>query len=737
MIGKMLRHYRIVEKLGEGGMGVVYKAEDTKLRRTAALKFLRPGLTGDADAATRFIQEAQAAAALDHPNICNVYEIGEADGRTYIAMAYVEGESLKRKIESGPLDIGEAVNVAVQIAEGLREAHERGVIHRDIKPGNIMLTQKGLVKIMDFGLAKISWGEDITRTATTVGTVAYMSPEQASGLKVDHRTDIWALGCILYEMLAGRRAFKGDHDRAVIHAIMYEEAQPVSMLRENIPGDLEAVLRKCLQKDPQNRYRDAAGLLEALRPVSRFQSAAEAGRPSIAVLPFVDMSPQKDQEYFCDGIAEELINALTHIRDFRVVARTSAFAFKGKTLDVREIGRALNVDTILEGSIRKAGNRLRITAQLISIKDGYHIWSEKYDREMEDIFAIQDEISAAIVNRLKIKLLAGEEAAMRKRHTGDPEAYNLYLKGLYFANKPSREALHKALDCFSQAIAIDPNFALAYAETGGVYANLGILGLTAPTAMYPKARAAVDKALELDDNLAEAHAQAAKIGFYYEWDWPAVERSFSRNFALKPGNAAAHADYAWFCLARMRFAEAVREIKRAQDLDPLMPLYYVFSVGIHGVVGKPDEAIEEFHKAIELDPGNGLAYFHLGTVYMQKRMLDQAISALNRSRELAAYGGWAESCLGIVYLHLGERERAELILQDLLEQKKRHYMSAVTIGFLCGALGHYDQAFELLEEGIKERDSIIPLLNLYADMGSLRKDARFGALLERLNLPTG
>ncbi|MFH1573391.1 MAG: serine/threonine-protein kinase, partial [Acidobacteriota bacterium] len=279
MIDKMLRHYRIVEKLGEGGMGIVYKAEDTKLRRTAALKFLRPGLTGEADAATRFLQEAQAAAALDHPNICSVYEIGEADGRTYIAMAYVEGKSLKQTIESGPVDIGEALHIAIQIAEGLKEAHARGVIHRDIKPGNIMLTHKGLVKIMDFGLAKTSWGEDITRSATTVGTVAYMSPEQASGLKVDHRTDLWALGCILYEMLSGRRAFMGDHDHAVIHAIMYEEAQPLSMLRESIAGDLEAVLRKCLQKDPQHRYRNSAELLEALRSVSRSQSAPETGRP--------------------------------------------------------------------------------------------------------------------------------------------------------------------------------------------------------------------------------------------------------------------------------------------------------------------------------------------------------------------------------------------------------------------------------------------------------------------------
>lgn len=432
MIGKTVRHYRILEKLGQGGMAVVYKAEDTKLRRTVALKFLRPGITTDPNASARLTQEAQAAAALDHPNICSVYDIDEAEGQTYIAMAYIDGQTLRQKVEKGPLGIGEAANIAWQVSEGLRKAHEQGVIHRDIKPGNIMVTEKGSVKITDFGLAKLSWGEDLTRTATVVGTVAYMSPEQASGRRVDHRTDIWALGCVLYEMLTGVRPFRGDYDQAVTQAILKENPLPVSRSRRDCPPELEALVHKCLQKDPRNRFSDAASLSNALRPfgasessVSPARSGSTPHRPSIAVLPFIDMSPHRDQEYFCDGIGAELINALTHIRDFRVVARTSAFAFKGKNLDVREIGRRLSVDTVLEGSIRKAGTKLRVTAQLINVGDGYHLWSEKFDRDLEDLFAIQDEISTAIVDNLKVKLLPNERAAVEKQHTQNPEAYNL------------------------------------------------------------------------------------------------------------------------------------------------------------------------------------------------------------------------------------------------------------------------------------------------------------------------
>jgi serine/threonine protein kinase/Tfp pilus assembly protein PilF len=728
------RKYKILGEIGRGGMGIVLEAKDTRLKRSVALKFLPPELSLDPEAKERFIREAQAAASLDHPNICTIYEAEEYEGQAYIAMAYIRGQSLKHKILSGPLDIPETVNIAIQVAEGLKCAHGRGIIHRDIKPGNIMLTEEGQAKIMDFGLAKVERGADLTKTMTVIGTLAYMSPEQARGEVIDLRTDIWSLGCVLFEMLSGQRPFRSEPDQAVIYSILKEEPRRIFRAEKEIPVQLETIIRKCLEKDPRNRYQDAGALAEALKS---FEKAAQrAPKPSIAVLPFVDMSPQKDQEYFCDGIAEELINALTHISDLRVVARTSAFAFKGKDLDVRDIGRTLNVKTVLEGSIRKAGNKLRITAQLVNVEEGYHLWSEKFDREMEDIFAIQDDISKAIVDCLKIELLKQEKAALEKRYTDDPEAYNLYLKGLYFAYKPSAEAFNKALGFFGEAIDRDPSFALAYAGTANVYATLGILNLAPPSEMIPKAKMALERALELDDQLAEAHNQTANIAFYYEWDWETADKSYKRAIAINPGYAAAHGWYAWNCLGRRRFDEAIREIKLAQNLDPLMPLLCAFSVGIHGGAGQLDEAIREFHKATELDPNNGLVYFHAGIAFFRKALMGEAIDAFQKSKELEVYAGWAEGPLGIISLAKGEREKAEQILEGMLEQKKRTHISSTSIGLLWGALGNFDKAFEFLDKAQEEHDSLMVYIHIYADflVPEIQKDPRYNNLLKKLRL---
>jgi len=743
MTSKTISHYQILEKIGEGGMGVVYKAEDTKLKRIVALKFLPPELTRDPQAKERFIREAQAAAALDHQNICTIYEVDEHEEQIFIAMAYIEGQSLREKISKAPIKADEAMNIAIQVAEGLRVAHEKGIIHRDIKPGNIMLTEKGLAKIMDFGLAKLEWGADLTKTATIMGTIAYMSPEQARGERVDQRTDIWSLGCVFFEMLTGRPPFKSGYDQAVFYSILHENPPPLASFRHDIPAGIERILHNCLQKDPQYRYKDTASLIEELRridlrerAVSPYWSPKKEKPPSVAVLPFADMSPDKDQEYFCAGISEELINALTHIKDLHVVARTSAFALKGKNLDVREIGRILNVNTVLEGSIRKAANRLRITAQLVNVEDGYHIWSEKFDRELEDIFAIQDEISTAIVDNLKIKLFAGEKTAIQKHHTDDPEAYNLYLKGLHFAHKPSLEAVQKALDYFREAIDRDPGFALAHAGIATVYATLGILNLASPTAMMPKAKMAVQKALELDEQLAEAHAQIANIAFYYEWDWETSDHSYKRAIEINPGYAVAHGWYAWNCLGRGRIDEAIREIKLAQKLDPLMPLFYAFSVGIHGASGKLDEAIEEFRKATELDPNIGLAYFHAGIAYFRKKSMDEATKALQKSKELAVYAGWAEVILGLIALAQGERGKAEQILEDMLERKKKTNISSTAIAYLWGALGNFDKAFEFFDKAYEERDSLMVYIHIYTNftVAEIQKDPRYKALLKKLKL---
>jgi serine/threonine protein kinase len=482
MIGKTVSHYKILEEIGRGGMGVVYKAKDTKLKRTVALKFLPPELIRDPEAKERFIHEAQAASALDHPNIGTIYEIDEtADGQTFIVMAYYEGETLKEKLEKGAIDFEEAYDIVILIASGLAEAHEKGIVHRDIKPSNVLITERGRVEIIDFGLAKLAEQTKITREGTTLGTVAYMSPEQTRGKEVDHRTDIWSLGVILYETVIGQKPFKGDYDQAVIYSILNEEPTDIRKLRSDAPAAIEKIIKKALAKSPEKRYQKIEEFVADLRLVREKhvkKASAEqpfSGKHSIAVLPFVDMSPKKDQEYFCDGLSEELINALTHIKKLRVAARTSAFSFKGEKYDVREIGDKLNVDTVLEGSIRKAGERLRITAQLVSATDGYHLWSEKYDRNMEDIFAIQDEISLAIVDKLKIELLGDEAALLVKRGTDDLEAYDLYIKGRFFWEQRGK-GIGKAVECFKRAVARDPNYAQAYAGLADSYNLLAFYG---------------------------------------------------------------------------------------------------------------------------------------------------------------------------------------------------------------------------------------------------------------------
>jgi serine/threonine protein kinase/Tfp pilus assembly protein PilF len=734
--------YRIINEIGRGGMGVVLKAEDTKLKRIVALKFLPPKLEHFPEARERFIREAQAAAALDHPNICTVYEAEELESQIYITMAYIDGKSLKEKVAKEPLKIGEALDVAIQVAEGLDEAHSKGIIHRDIKPANIMLTDKGQVKIMDFGLAKLENADDITKTSAVMGTVAYMSPEQSLGKRVDFRTDIWSFGCLLYEILAGQNPFQGGHEQAVFRAIVEGDFPPIASLRNDIPVKLEKILEKCLQKNPRNRYNNAGSLIDDLKTVDLQDIVTSSSlppqkkAPSIAVLPFVDMSPQKDQEYFCDGIAEELISALSHIQDLRVVARTSAFAFKGEKTDIREIGEKLNVKTVLEGSIRKAGNRLRITAQLINIDDGYHLWSERFDRDAVDVFAIQDEISLAIVESLKVTLRVGEKTALKKRSTNDPDAYNLYLKGLYFAARPDTESLDKALNFFREALDRDPNFAQAHSDMARVFGSFAAMNLASPAQMWPKAKAALQKALSLDEDLAEAHAQMAFMAFWSEWDWDVAEKNFRRVLALNPGDAFSHGIYGWFMLSQKRFDEAIREVKKALALDPLMPLYYAWSVGLHAATGLYDEAIEEFAKALEIDPKLGLAYFHVGIAYTQKGELEKAIEVLEKSKAFGAYPGWAETMITLVHLKKGEKEKAARTYQEQLAKVEETAPSFVSLAWQAAAFEDFDLAFEFLGKAYEKRDILMPYIHIYTDFFApgLQRDPRFNDLVVKMKL---
>jgi TolB-like protein/Flp pilus assembly protein TadD/predicted Ser/Thr protein kinase len=725
-------------------MGVVYKAEDTKLRRTVALKFLPADIAGDPEAKKRFLREAQAAAILDHPNICPVHEVDEAEGEMFLTMAFVEGRSLKERIAEGPLPLLEVLHISGQVAEALKAAHEKGVVHRDIKPANVMLNDEGQIRITDFGLASIEGGADLTRPQTILGTPAYMSPEQVRGEKTDGRTDVWSFGATLFEMTTGRRPFLGEAGQAVRDEVVNYAPPKPTTLRPDIPPDLETVILKCLAKRPEDRFQDFESVLAALhREGAQRPEAAEERRtsldalPSVAVLPFADMSPAKDQDYFGEGLAEELIHTLARLQGIKVVARTSAFALKGMKLDVREIGKTLGVGAVLEGSIRKSGNRLRVTAQLIDAATGMHMWSERFDREERDVFDIQDEISLAIVEHLKVTLLAGEKKALKKRPTADTEAYNHYLKGLYFFARPSPESIEKALGFYRKALDRDPTFALAHAGIAGAFAGLGIMNLAPAAETYPKAKAALAKALELDPDLPEAQAASASLEFWFEWNWPAAEQSFSRVLELNPGNVTSRGMYAWLLMSRKRFEESLAEIKHALALDPLMPLVYAWSIGLHVACGRSDEALADFSKLQPIEPNFGLAYFHAGMAFYRLGLIEKAVETFRKGRDLVIFPGWAEAMLLFCQLRKDNRGKAEEILGEMLEERKRLHVSPVCLAWSLAGFGDFDGAFAWLETAISERDPLTPFVHIYTDflVPELARDPRFPALLDRLGLP--
>jgi serine/threonine protein kinase/lipoprotein NlpI len=741
MIGKTISHYRILEKLGEGGMGVVYKAEDTKLRRPVALKFLPPELTRDPGAKERFIKEAQAASALDHPHICNIHEIDEtAEGQLFMCMACYEGETLKEMIARGPLGIEEAIRIAAQIGEGLTKAHAAGIVHRDLKPANIMITCEGVAKILDFGLAKLSGQTQHTKTGTTLGTVSYMSPEQARGASLDHRTDIWSFGVILYEMLAGAPPFRGDYDQAVIYSILNDEPPAVTSIRPDVPDSIGGIIEKCLEKDPDNRYgsveeltKDIRQLEGARRPTSARRAMQKSKElPSIAVLPFRDMSPARDQEYFCEGIAEELINGLAQIAGLRVAARTSAFQFKDKDLDVRRVGKELGVESVLEGSVRKAANRLRITAQLINVADGYHIWSEKYDRDLEDIFAIQDEISLAIVEKLRGKLLKEEKSKLVRRYTGNEQAHNLYLKGRYYWNRRHEGGIQKAIELFQQAVEKDPLCAPGYIGIADCYNVCGILGLMDPRIAYARSKDAVAKALDIDEDLAEAHASLGWIRTFYDWDWSGAEAEFLKSLELNPNYAYAHYFYSLYLGAMGRHDESITESSRAVELDPI-------DLAINSIHGctlmwdrRNDAAMEQFRKTLDMDPNFYLVNLYLGMTLAANEMWREAVEALTRALAVSPGSPLAMGLMGYVLAASGKRNEALEVLDRLEQLSKERFVGSFHKASIHFGLEAYDRAYECLECAFAERESWLAMLNTLPLWDGFRSDPRFIALMRRV-----
>jgi serine/threonine protein kinase/Tfp pilus assembly protein PilF len=746
MIGQTLSHYRITEKLGAGGMGEVYKAHDERLDRDVAIKVLRGALAADPERLRRFEQEARAASALNHPNIVTIYDIGKHGTTSYIAMEYVEGKTLRELVNEGPLPKEKLLRVATQIAEGLAKAHGAGIIHRDLKPENLMVTNDGYVKILDFGLAKLlpqpgpdSDAATITKEGTVagavMGTASYMSPEQALGQPLDARTDVFSLGSVLYEMATGRRPFQGETAVALFDAILHKAPASPHSSNPELPSDFDGIIGRALEKDPGKRYSSAKELLEGLNNV-RLDSALPQveDQKSIVVLPFENMSPDPDQEYFCDGITEEIINALAHIKSLRVVARTSAFAFKGKHQDIREIGRKLNVETVLEGSVRKAGDRLRITAQLITISDGYHLWSERYDRKLEDVFAIQDEIASTISRKLAKELLRADEAALVPRPTENLDAYDLYCRGLYVWNKRDAEGLNRAVQYFLEATRIDPSFANAYVGLANTYTTLAVF-FARPLELIPKAKAAAAKALELDDNLADAHASYAQIAINFDWDWKAGERGFQRALELKPSYAMAHMWYAELLTVLGRHEEALLEITRALELDPLPLAISNMKGWLLYHARRYDEAIWQLQKVLELDPKFYNAHICLPWVCADAGRYEDAIRCAKRAVEVTGRDQIALSSLGYAYGRIGQRQDALAVIKELEERSDREPVHFTVIAWVYIGLGDRDKAFEYLEKAFSEREEILVWMKVGPFCDGLRSDPRFGVLLHRMNFP--
>lgn len=832
MEGRKIGHYQIVSLLGAGGMGEVYLARDRKLARQVAIKLLPLRFTLEPDRVARFQREAQAASALNHPNILTIHEIGDADHVHFIATEFIDGVTLRNQLQSAQLSVRESIDIAVQIASALTTAHDAGIVHRDIKPENVMLRKDGIVKVLDFGLAKLTEQPTMLRdfrdsprvpvqtdAGVVMGTAHYMSPEQARALPTDARTDVWSLGVVLYEMVAGERPFSGTTTSDVIAAILTTEPSPLSFQSAEVPGELARIVTKALRRDAAERYQTVGNMLLDLRNLkqelefnSRLGRAAGpdavvsrnvldsgdnkafttttraeprstssihylvdgirrhklvalvvaaviginaimlvsywhfARDDSLAVLPFTYMntdpqaSANPDRDFFADGVTEDLINRLSHISGLRLIARNSVFRYKGKHVDPQAVGRELGVRNVLMGQIVQRGDDLNISIELVDARNNSHLWGEQYNRKVTDLFAVQKEISREISDRLGLRLTGRQLERAIQNYTDNPEAYQLYSKGRYFWNKRTPDDLQKAADYFQQAIAKDSSYALAYSGLADSYYYMGYaFGRTPPTEAMPKAKAAALKALELDENLAEAHTSLGLVKFAYDWDWAGAENEFKRAIKLNPNYASAYHFYSVYltCVPK-RFDEAIAVAKQGIELDPLsIPINNILADHLH-IAGRYDEAIEQRRKVLELNPNDASQHLQQSDSYAAKGMYDEAFAEQLRAdagkdkerieeyRKLYTSSGWS------AYLQKRIRDEQPGIVERLSQPNHTNLDFALAVQNYA-ALGEKDKAFELLNRMYEDRNGMLIWLNV--DQSSLRSDSRFDELVRRVGFP--